>query len=47
MACPESFRKLESSFMQLLKKCDGYELTQGTLKLKQKDRVVLTFEIEN
>ena len=44
MACPEAFRKLESSFMQLIRKCDGYRLEAYTLELLQEDKVVLTFE---
>ena len=44
MACPEEFRKLESSFMQLIRKCDGYNIGEYTLELLQGDKVVLTFE---
>ncbi len=43
MACPESMRKVESSFMQLLRKCDRYELDAESLRLMQGDKVLLTF----
>ena len=46
MACPESFRKLESNFMQLIRKCNGYELDEYRLVLKQGDKELLTFEKE-
>ena len=44
-ACPESFRKLENSYMQLFRKCNGYNLGAATLELLQDDKVVLTFEL--
>ena len=46
MACPEAFHKLESSFMQLLRKCDAYTLDAYTLDLKQGDKVLLSFDKE-
>ncbi len=46
MACPEAFHKVESSFMQLLRKCDGYRLDAYTLELLQGDKVLLVFDKE-
>ena len=48
-ACPESFSKLEKTYMQVIHRCDGYRLDAYTLELLQGDKVLLTFEkaIEN
>jgi len=46
MACPEAFHKLESTFMQLLRKCDGYNLGAYSLELLQGDKVLLSFDKE-
>lgn len=43
-ACPESFHKVESSYMSLLRRCDGYKLGEYALELTQKGKVLLTFE---
>ena len=44
MACPEAFHKMENSYLQLLRRCDGYRLSEYTLELLQNDKVLLTFE---
>lgn len=44
MACPEAFHKMENSYLQLLRRCDGYRLSEYTLELLQDDKVLLTFE---
>jgi heat shock protein HslJ len=44
MACPENFRKLERDFMQLLQRCNAYNLQENSLQLLQDDKVLLTFE---
>ena len=44
MACPEAFHKVESSFMQLLHRCNVYKLDEYSLKLLQDDKVLLSFE---
>lgn len=44
MACPEAFHKVESAYMQMLRKCDGYSIEQYRLQLLQGDKVLLTFE---
>ncbi|MCR4815660.1 MAG: META domain-containing protein [Bacteroidales bacterium] len=43
-ACPEAFHKIERSYMQLLTRCDAYELGEYTLRLLQGDKELLTFE---
>ncbi len=43
MACPQAFHKLESTFMQLLRRCDGYTLGAYSLELKEGEKTVLTF----
>lgn len=44
MACPEAFHKIENNYLQLLRRCDGYRLSEYTLELLQDDKVLLTFE---
>lgn len=44
MACPEAIHKLESKFMELLQRCNRYEIGQYKLQLKNGDRALLTFE---
>lgn len=44
MACPEPFNKVESAYMALLRRCDGYKLGEYTLELTQRGKVLLTFE---
>lgn len=44
MACPEAFHKMESSYMQLLRRCDGYRLSEYSLELLQGENILLTFE---
>lgn len=46
MACPEAFHKMESGYMQLLHRCDGYNLGEYKLELLQDGNVLLTFEKE-
>lgn len=43
-ACSEKIMQQESNFMQLLRRCDGYELDQYSLILKQGDKTMLRFE---
>lgn len=43
MACPDAFMKLERNFLQTLKKCDGYDLGEYQLDLKQGGNTVLSF----
>ncbi|MBQ7063097.1 MAG: META domain-containing protein [Bacteroidales bacterium] len=44
MACPEAFHRVESSYLQHLRKCDTYILEQYRLQLLQGDKPMLTFE---
>lgn len=44
MACPEPFHKVEGSYMQLLQRCNRYELGEYYLTLLQDDKTLLTFE---
>ncbi|MBO4549851.1 MAG: META domain-containing protein [Bacteroidaceae bacterium] len=44
MACPEAFHKVESNYMQLLHRCNGYRITAYTLELLQDDKVLLSFD---
>ena len=43
MACPAEFMKLESSYMQLLRRADTYSIGEYTLDLLQDGKVLLTF----
>lgn len=44
MACPEAFHKMESNYMQLLRRCNGYNLGEYTLELTQDGKTLLSFE---
>ncbi|MBO7489341.1 MAG: META domain-containing protein [Bacteroidales bacterium] len=44
MACPEAFHKMENNYMQLLQRCDGFNLSEYSLELMQGEKVLLTFE---
>lgn len=43
-ACSESINKMESSYIALLRRCDGYRLGEYRLELTQRDKVLLAFE---
>lgn len=43
MACPAEFMKLESSYMQLLRRADTYSIGEYTLDLLQGETVLLSF----
>ena len=43
-ACPEAFHKIERSYMQMLSRCDSYEIGEYTLRLFQGDKELLSFE---
>lgn len=43
-ACSESIHKVETAYLLLLRRCDGYRLGEYTLELTQNDKVLLTFE---
>lgn len=46
MACPEAIAKKEAAFMQLFRRCNGYQLDGYSLTLKQGENALLRFEKE-
>lgn len=47
MMCPETFMRVERTYLALLSKVDGYHLDAYQLELLQGDKVLLTFERDN
>ena len=44
MACSDPINKVESNYMTLLRRCNGYNLGEYTLELTQNGKTLLTFE---
>lgn len=44
IACSEAINRIESSYIVLLRRCDGYRLGEYRLELTQKDKVLMAFE---
>lgn len=44
MACSEPIHKVESAYLVLLRRCDGYRLDEYRLELMQRDKVLLVYE---